>query len=180
MSAPSTFETKWLRNCGGAKGDKRARRHGGAEVGPADADIDDVGHRLAEGAAHPALADVRGETEHLLARSDDFGHHVLAIDPDGVAGEIAQCGVQDRPLLGDVDFLAREHRVAPGLDRRRLGELDKPADNASVDALLGIVEQEIFEGDAEFLESPWIAGEVRPRCPREHAVAHTGQFRQRR
>ena len=180
MSAPSTFETKWLRRLWRRERRKRPGRHGGAEVGPADADIDDVGHRLAEGAAHPALADVRGETEHLLSGRDHLRHHVLAIDPDRLAGEIAQCSVQDRPLLGDVDFLAREHRVAPGLDRRRLGELDKPANNASVDALLGIVEQEIVEGDAEFLESPGIGGEIRSRRPREHAVAHAGQFRQRR
>ena len=159
---------------------KRPRSHGGAEVGPADADIDDVRHRLAEGAAHSSLANIRGEAEHLLARSDDFGHHVLAIDPDRLAGEIAQRGVQDCPLLGDVDLLAREHRVASGLDRRRLGELNQPRHDASVDALLGIVEQEIVESDAELLEAPWIAGEVRPRCPREHAVAHTGQFCQRR
>ena len=162
---------------------RRVRRqgaggHGGAEVGSADADIDDVSHGLAEGSAHPSLADVGGEMEHLLSRADDLRHDVLAVDQDRLAGEIAQGGVQDSALLGDVDFLAGEHRVSPGLDRRRLGELYKPRNNVGVDALLGIVEQEIVEGDAELLESRRIVSEIRSRRPRKHALAHAGQFRQ--
>ena len=87
--------------------------------------------------------------EHLLARVEDVRHDVLAVDQDRLAGEIAQSGVQDRALLGDVDLLAGEHRVALGLDPAGLGELDERRQNGGVDALLGIVEQEIVEGDAE-------------------------------
>ncbi len=82
------------------EGRQRARRHRRAEVGPADADIDDVGHRLAERAPHPSLAHVGGEAQHLFARADDLGHHVLAVDQDRLAGEIAQGGVQDGAFLG--------------------------------------------------------------------------------
>ena len=64
------------------KGRERPRRHRGAEVGAADADIDDVGHRLAERAAHAALAHVGGEAQHLFPRADDLGHHVLARRPE--------------------------------------------------------------------------------------------------
>ena len=127
ISAPSTLETKWLRSLRRREGRKRARRHCRAEVGAADADIDDVGHRLAERAPHPSLAHVRGEAQHLLPRADDLGHHVLAVDQNRLAGEIAQGGVQDGALLGDVDLLAGEHRLAPGFDLGRLGELDERA-----------------------------------------------------
>ena len=66
----------------------------------------DVGHRLAERAPHPSLAHVGGEAQHLFAHADDIGHHVLAVDQDRLAVEIAQCGVQDGALLGRVDLLA--------------------------------------------------------------------------
>ena len=168
MSAPSTLETKWLRSSGGANGDRARVGHGGAEVGPADADIDDVGHRLAERSAHPSLANVGGEMEHLLPRVDDVRHHVVAVDQDRLAGEIAQGGVQDGALLGDVDLLAGEHRVALGLDPARLGEVDERAQNGGVDPLLGKIKQKIVEGDAELLKSRRIVGEIRSRRPREH------------
>ncbi len=109
------------------KGRERARGHGGAEIGAADTDVDDVGHRLAERAAHAALAHVRREAQHLFAHADDLGHHVLAVDENRLAGEIAQGGMQDGAVLGDVDFHAGEHRVAPGFDLGRLGELDERA-----------------------------------------------------
>ena len=61
-----------------------------------------------------------------------------------------------------------------------LGELDERGQNRRVDALLGIVEQKIVEGDAELAKSRRIAGEIRSCRPREHALAHFRQFRQRR
>ena len=162
------------------KGRERPRGHGGAEIGAADADVDDVGHRLAERAAHPALAHVRREAQHLFPCADDLGHHVLAVDENRLAGEIAQGGVQDGALLGDIDLHAGEHRVAPGFDLGRLGELDERGQDPGVDALLGIVEQEIVEGDAERLELRRIVGEIGSRRPRQHALAQARQFRQRR
>ncbi len=151
------------------EGRQCARGHRGAEVGTADADIDDVRHWLAEGAPHPSLAHVGGKVEHLFSRTDDVRHDVVSIDQDRRAGEIAQCGVQDGAVLGDVDFLSGEHRVTPGLDPARLGELDERPQNGGVNALLGKIKQEIAEGDAELLKSRRIVGEVRSRRSREHA-----------
>ena len=90
MSAPSTLETKCARRFGRREGRERPRRHRRAEVRAADADVDDVGHRLAERAAHPALAHVGGEGEHLRALGLDLGHDVGALDQHRLAGEIAQ------------------------------------------------------------------------------------------
>ena len=109
------------------KGRERPRGHGGAEIGAADADVDDVGHRLPERAAHPSLAHVRREAQHLFPCADGLGHHVLAVDENRLAGEIAQGGVKHGALLGDIDLHAGEHRVAPGFDLGHLGELDERA-----------------------------------------------------
>ena len=79
--------------------------------------------------------------------------------------------MQDGALLGRVDLLALKHRLALGLDPARLGEFDERAQNGSVDPLLGIVEQEIVEGDAERLDSPRIAGEILSRRARERGLA---------
>ena len=162
------------------RGERRqgARSHGGAEVRPADADVDDVGHWLTESASHASFANVRSKAQHLFACVDDLGHHVLAVDPNRLAGEIAQGSVKDGPLLGDVDLLAGEHRLTLGFELAGFGELDERAQDASVNALLGIVEQKIVEGDAELLKSCRIVSEILPRRSREHAVAHAGQFRQ--
>ncbi len=109
--------------------------------------------------------------EHFFPHADDLGHHVLAVDQDRLAVEIAQGGVQDGALLGGVDLLAGEHRLALGFDLGGLGELDERAEDGGVDALLRVIEQEIVEGDAELLEPRRIVGEIRSRRAREHAVA---------
>ena len=88
--------------------------------------------------------------------------------------------MQDRPLLGDVDLLASEHRLTLGFDPAGLRQLDERRQHRRVDALLGIVEQKIVESDAELLETIGMVGEIRSRGPRENAIAHAGQFRQRR
>ncbi len=122
------METKWLRNCGGANGANARVAMAGPRSDPANANVDDVGHRLAERAAHAALAHVGGEAQHLFPHPDDLGHHVLAVDENRLAIEIAQGGVQDGALLGGVDLLAGEHRLTLGFDLGGLGELDKRAE----------------------------------------------------
>ena len=67
----------------------------------------------------------------------------------GLPEKLRSAVCSDGALLGGVDLLAGEHRLALGLDLGGLGELDERAEHAAVDALLGIVEQEIVERDAE-------------------------------
>ena len=96
----------------------------------------------------------------------------------GLPSKLRKRRVQHGALLGRVDLLASEHRLALGLDLGGLGELDERSQNACVDALLRIIEQEIVKGDAELLEARRIVGEIRSRGARQHALAHAGQFRQ--
>ena len=158
------------------EGRQRARGHRRAEVGSADADVDDVRHWLPERPSRPPLANVGGETEHFVACRNNVGHHVAAVDGDWRSGEIAQGRVQDGAVLCGVDLGAGEHCVALRFDPARLGELDESPQNAGVNALLGKIKQEIVEGDAELLKSRRIAGEICSCRPREHALAHAGQF----
>ena len=55
-SAPSTLATKWTARSGCWPGGQRPDRHARAEVGAADADIDDVGDALAGETAPPGAA----------------------------------------------------------------------------------------------------------------------------
>ena len=87
--------------------------HHRAEVGTADADVDDVLDAFA-GVAFPLRRCGRvREIRHLVEHGMDFGHHVLAIHHDGGVLRRAQGHVQDGAVLGHVDLLAAEHRVDP-------------------------------------------------------------------
>ena len=64
------------------EGRKRPRGHRRPEIGAADADVDDVGERLAEPAAAQALAHIGGEGEHAVALLGDIGREIVASDHD--------------------------------------------------------------------------------------------------
>ena len=176
MSAPSTLDTKWLRSNGGENGDNaRVAIAGPRSEPPMPILMTSVIGWPRAPRTRPSRTSAAKWSIFSRVR-DDVRHDVVSIDQDRRAGEIAQCGVQDGAVLGDVDFLSGEHRVTPGLDPARLGELDERPQNGGVDALLGKIKQEIAEGDAELLKSRRIVGEVRSRRTREHARAHAGQF----
>ena len=66
--------------------------HDGAEIRAADADIDDVGERLAVGGGNRAAADGFREGVKLFKRGVDARHDVLAVHEDGGIGP--GCGVR--------------------------------------------------------------------------------------
>ena len=176
MSAPSTLETKWARKLAGANGLQRPRRHRRAEVGAADADIDDVGHGLAERAAQSSLAHVVGEGEHLGALALDVGHDVAALDENGLAGKIAQRAVQRGAPLRRIDEIAAEHRVALGLDLGRAGEAEQNSERGHVEALLGIIVEEVVEDDVHMFETRAVGGEFGADRARENDAPPLGEF----
>ena len=67
-------------------------------------------------------------------------HHVLAVDHDRAAARRAQRYVQDRAILGDVDLLAREHRVDSLAQARFTRQLKQEAHGLLGDAMLGVVQ----------------------------------------
>ena len=97
--------------------------HDRAEVGAADADVDDVADALAGVALPLAAADAVGEGGHLVEHRVHRGDDVFAVDDDRLALGSAQGDVQDGAVLGDVDLVAAEHRVDLLAQAGLLGQL---------------------------------------------------------
>ena len=93
-----------------AIGGERVRRHRRAEVGAADADIDDVAEFVGGDAADFAGADLVGKGEEFLQRFMDFGDDVLAVDADVRVFWRAERDVEDGAVFRHVDRLAGKHR----------------------------------------------------------------------
>ena len=128
------------------EGAQRLVRHRRAEVGAADADVDDVLDALAGVAGPLARADPVGEGGHLV----EDGVHARARRsrrrPRSTASRgRAQRGVQHRAVLGDVDLLAAEHRVPQPGTPRRGGQLAQQPQRLVGDQVLGVVEVEVAD-----------------------------------
>ena len=117
----------------------------GPEVRAADADVDDVGDRLAGVARPRAAADRLAELAHVREHRVHLRHHVLAVDEDRPVRAVAQRDVQDGAVLGGVDLLAAEHLLGPPLQVGLLARCSSRADRLVGDAVLGVVEQDVVE-----------------------------------
>ena len=142
-----------------AIGSQRQGRHRRPEVGTADADVDDVAELVGGDAADFAGADLVGEAEELLQRRVHLGDDVHPAGADVGVLRRTQRDMQDGAVLGDVDRLAGEHRVAQRNDLGLLGERQKQLHRLDHDAVLGIVEGQIAEREREALKAPGIDGE---------------------
>ncbi len=140
--------------------EQRPAGHVGAQVRAADADVDHVLDALPAVARPLAVAHRLGEGADLLAGALDLRHHVLAFDLERPLAEVAQGGMQDGPVLGDVDDVAGEH-LGAALDQRRVfSELDQRGQHLVRDRLLGVIEEEPADAQAHLLEAFRVGGEV--------------------
>src|SRR5215471_18342708 len=85
--------------------------HYRAEVGTADADVDDVTNALTSVPLPLTAADAVGEIRHPVEHRMDMWDDILPIDDNRCPPWRTQGNVQDRAILGDVDLVAAEHRV---------------------------------------------------------------------
>ena len=129
------------------------------EVGAADADVHDVGDRLAAVALPAAAAHPVGEAAHLVEHVAHPRHHVLAADQDGLVAACAQRPVQHRAVLGDVHRRAGEHLVARLLQPAGTGQGHQRIHRGGGDAVLGIVEEYPGGLDGEARGARRIVGE---------------------
>ena len=116
--------------------------HLGPEVGAANADVDNVGDRLAAVAQPGAGAHRVGKGAHPIEHGVHVGVDVLAIDHQFLAARGAQCGVQHGATFGQVDALAGEHGVAPGFHPALTRQVGQQFERARVQAVLGIIEEQ--------------------------------------
>jgi hypothetical protein len=128
-----------------AEGAERARRHGGAKVRAADADIHHIGEDLPRRAAYGAFP-------HCFSEGEDprpFGQNLRGdIHPIGVHGdvrEIPQGHVQGRPTLRMIDETPRKQALAGLLHPGGAGEGQQMGQGGVVCPVLGIIEEEIVE-----------------------------------
>jgi hypothetical protein len=70
----------------------------------------------------------------------DFRHHVLSINDNGSALRRTQGNMQDRSLLGNVDFLPSEHGIDSCPQARLFRQLKKEAQRFIRDAVLGVIQ----------------------------------------
>ena len=132
---------------------KRQRRHHGAEIGTANADIDDVGNLLTGRTLQRTGTDRLGKLAHGGENGVHIGHHVLALHENRRVGAIAQRSMQHGAVFGEVDRLAREHLLALCLDATFACELFEKRDDLLIHGAFGIVHQQVIEFGAETAES---------------------------
>ena len=90
---------------------ERLVRHHRSEIRAADADIDDVLDPFASLALPRTVANAVGELRHLVEDGVDFGHDIFPIHKNLRVFRRPQRDMQHGAVLGDVDFLATEHRL---------------------------------------------------------------------
>ena len=78
---------------------ERLVRHDGPEVGPPDADIDDVLDRFPGETLEFAGADPGGKVTHTREHGVDVRHDVLPVDDERGRGRQPKRRVQHRPVL---------------------------------------------------------------------------------
>ena len=70
----------------------------------------------------------------------NLGYDVFSIDDDRRLFLRAQGHMQDRPFLGDVDFVATKHGVDSLSKTAFFGQLEKQLQRFAGDAILGVIE----------------------------------------
>ena len=121
---------------------QRFIRHDWAEIGPADADIDDVADAFA-GLAFPApCADAVGKIGHSVENGVHIGDYVTAVVEDSAAAGRAQRDMEDGAVLRDIDLVAAEHGVDLIAQCRLASEPQQERQRLVSNPVFGIVEVE--------------------------------------
>ena len=122
------------------EGRQCARRHLGAEVRAADADVDDMANGIAGVALPVAAAQLFDDIRHLFAHRAYFWHDVgLGRRKSGVV-EVAQGWMEDGALFADVDLVSSEQAFAPTNDVGGVGQRDEMVQRILIQTLLRKIE----------------------------------------
>ena len=133
-------------------GVERTVGHRRAEVGAADADV----HHVGDAIVGPHAV---GERSHLIEHLVHVRHDVDSVDRHHRALRGTERNVHHGAVLGDVDVLAGEHRIAARFDPRRFGQLDQRRQDTIVDAVLRVVDAQVGHVDHVALGASRVVGE---------------------
>ena len=147
-------------------GGQRADDHARAEIGAADADIDDVGDPLAGETAPVAAVDALAEALQAREHRPHFRRR---------AGAGAQGHVADGAALGVVDPLAGQHLLFPAVDVGSPGQRVEQGERFRGDPLLREIEQQAVLAQGETREAPGISGEQFAQVERAHRLGVSRQ-----
>ena len=126
---------------------------------------------------HDAVADPVGERRHPAEHLVDVGDDVVAVEHDLGAGRGAQGDVEHGAVLGDVDPLGGEHGVAPAGDVGLDGDRLQGGEHGVVDALLGVVDAQVADGEDVALGARRVGGEQLAQVRRAGHVEQVGPRR---
>jgi len=142
-----------------AEGRERLADHCRSEVRTTDTDVDDGFDRPA-GEAEPTAGPNRlGEISHLLEHRSNPRHHVLSIDQNRRVRSIAEGDVEHCAVFSPIDLGAGVHGVGRLPHPARPRKLAKQADRRLVDAILGVVEEQVLDLERETREPLGVGGE---------------------
>ena len=85
-------------------------------------------------------AEAPGKIGHLVQYRVNLRHDILTIHPNLFVARGAQRHVQHRPVLGEIDLVAAEHRIDFSAQAAFLGQAQQQPQGLVGEAMLGIVE----------------------------------------
>ena len=126
-------------------------RHHRAEVGPTDADVDDVLDPPPGVTGPLPRSHTVGERPHPPEDAVNLGHDVHPVDDEGLPLGHPKRHVEHRAVLRHVDLLASEHHVPAFRHTRLFSEVEQQPHGLVGDAVLGVVEVEVGGLDRQAL-----------------------------
>lgn len=114
-----------------------------AQIRTTNTDVDNGGKGLSSISLPLSAPDCVREFFHVLQLLVDAGHNVLAINQDGLVGDISEGGVQHGSVLREIDRITLEHRISQLLYTSLLGNFDQDLQRLIGEEVLGEVEQDL-------------------------------------
>ena len=135
--------------------------HHWAEVGAADADVDDVANALAGVPLPRAASHAVGKIGHPVEYGVDLRHHVLAVHDYRCTARGSQGHMQNGPVFRQVDLVSPEHGVDTFAQTGLLGEATQQRNGLFVDAIFRVIEIDANRFRRQALAACRVIGEER-------------------
>ncbi len=133
--------------------------HDRAEIGTADADVDDVADALAGVAQPVTAAHLLGKCRHAVEHRMHFGYDIDAFDEYPCLHRRAQGNVQRRACFRGVDDVAAKHRIDTLTHAALARQGKQQAYRLGIDAVLRVIEVQARSFQRETLAALRIGGE---------------------